>query len=702
MLAGDQGAKFRVNVSNAGGSLTSDAAILNVTVPALELKLLAGSIAGPGYEDGPSRDAKFRSPLAITRDAAGNLYVADSGAVRKITPAGMVSTLAGKANESGNVDGVGSQARFGLIVSMTVDGQGNVYVAERNLGTTGNFIRKVSPAGVVSFVAGTVLKNGGATWQADGVGAAASFQFIGQMAVDRSGNLYVTDAKGLRKVQPDGTVTTLASFTCGFCLYGAGELDYPGAVVVDRADNIWALDRGMLRKITPEGLIFDVAGNGAYWWINAPAEMVDGQGTSASFGNSGLVSLNLDSNGNLLLAQDTSYWNGVVRRITPSGMVTTIAGQGTSPAGHDGPAAEATFGSLLNLAADSNGGVYIADSKNSAIRYLSSAGVVSTAAGAMETRDQGSTDGKGAAARFKLPGAVAVDAVGNAVVSDCGNATLRKITRDGVVTTVAGAAGQPGQVDGKGAASRVECPTAMVFGSDLTLYFNGGPVGADVALRRLAADGTVDTWRVRQSALTQPVVEGLAVTTGTDVFAAVNQPDTVGNSFVLRLAANGTSSVFASYPVQPALKGKGFSGLAGNSQGSFFATEYTSIDPPYEGMENFDMSRISATGIRTPAGPSVDARYGRAVLDALGNAYVIARWPSFPTDSAELQKITPDGTVTTVLGNAYEPTTRLGTAPTLRNARGLAIWGPNQLLVTTENAVLIATVPGVACDCKGR
>jgi hypothetical protein len=694
LLASDDGSKFRVTVSNAGSSLASDTASLSVAVPALELKLLAGSIAGPGHEDGPLNAAKFMSPMAVTRDAAGNVYVADWYAVRKITPAGIVSTFAGKPGTSGSVNAAGAEARLGWIVSMTVDGQGNLYVGESNAGT-GNFIRKITPAGVVSFVAGAPLRNGhGGLW--DGVGSGASFNSIWQMAADRSGNLYVTDSGALRKVQPDGTVTSVKTLTCGGCVYGSTDLDSLSGIVIDSADTIWLFDSGLLRKVTPAGVIFDVAGNDD----GSPSGPLDGQGFSAKFANSH-AALTLDSNGNLLMAErDSSDQKTVIRRITPSGRVTTIAGQGRSPGLQDGPAADATFGGVWGLVADANGGAYIADRRNSAIRYLSSAGVVSTVAGQQETQGQGSVDGQAAAARFKLPGAVAVDAAGHAIVSDCGNATLRKITRDGTVTTVAGAAGQPGQVDGKGTASRIQCPSALAFGNDSTLYFNDVSPGADVSVRRLAPDGLVDTWSVRQSVVTHPVVSGLAVGSGGDLLAAVNQPGMVGSSFILRLAANGTSTEFATYNVPYELKGWGFAGLAANTQGQLFATEYR-IPGASDRYLATGRSAISAAGVRTSLA-TFDSVYGdykfkdigAAVLDARGDAYVI--------DGTELKKVAPDGAITVMMGSPTDFTTHLGAAPSLRNSRGLAIWGPNQLLVTTENAVLILTVPGVACDCKGR
>ena len=139
-------------------------------------------------------------------DGTGNVYVADSenSTLRKVTPAGVVTTLAGTAGFPGSADGTGAAARFGFPAGVAVDGSGNVYVAD-----TGNStVRKVTPAGVVSTLAGTA----GSYGSADGTGAAARFNLPIGVAVDGSGNVYVADTYNdtLRKVTPAGVVSTLA------------------------------------------------------------------------------------------------------------------------------------------------------------------------------------------------------------------------------------------------------------------------------------------------------------------------------------------------------------------------------------------------------------------------------------------------------------------------------------------------------------
>ncbi|MDR2208258.1 MAG: SMP-30/gluconolactonase/LRE family protein, partial [Azoarcus sp.] len=170
--------------------------------PTGEVSTLAGG--EEGFADGIGSDAKFDSPSGIAIDAAGNLYVVDTGndRIRKITPAGEVSTLAG--SEEGFADGVGSDARFYGPASIASDAAGNLYVA----GSGNNRIRKITPAGEVSTFAG------GKEGFADGIGSTAKFSYPSGIASDAAGNLYVADIgnERIRKITPAGEVSTFAGF----------------------------------------------------------------------------------------------------------------------------------------------------------------------------------------------------------------------------------------------------------------------------------------------------------------------------------------------------------------------------------------------------------------------------------------------------------------------------------------------------------
>ena len=164
--------------------------------PAGVVTTLAGS-ATAGSADGMGAAAGFDTPLGLATDAAGNVYVADTGnnEIRKITPAGLVTTLAGSTT-AGSVDGTGSAARFNLPWAVAVDSTGNVYVADTN----SNEIRDITPAGVVTTLAGSTILNG----STDGLGNAASFSGPSGVALDAEGNGYVADGGEIRKITPGG------------------------------------------------------------------------------------------------------------------------------------------------------------------------------------------------------------------------------------------------------------------------------------------------------------------------------------------------------------------------------------------------------------------------------------------------------------------------------------------------------------------
>ena len=169
---------------------------------------LAGSSGITGSSDGTGSAARFSFPSGVAVDKAGNVYVADQGndTIRKVTPAGEVTTLAGLAGRTGSADGTGSVARFFAPHDVAVDGAGNVYVPD-----AGNTIRKITGAGVVTTFAGTAFSSG----FADGTGSAARFFEPTGVAVDAAGNVYVADSLNytIRKITPAAAVTTLAGAT---------------------------------------------------------------------------------------------------------------------------------------------------------------------------------------------------------------------------------------------------------------------------------------------------------------------------------------------------------------------------------------------------------------------------------------------------------------------------------------------------------
>src|SRR5438094_153574 len=400
------------------------------------------TFAGNAYGgNGTGSQAIFAYPYATAVDGAGNVYVADTYnyTVRKITPAGVVTTLAGLAGEDGSADGTGSYARFSYLFGIAVDGAGNVYVTDFS-----NTIRKITPAGVVTTLAGTPGVHG----SADGAGSAAQFWQPWGIAVDSAGIVYVADQANstIRKITPAGVVTTIAGaagmFGSADGSGSAARFNAPDGIAVDSSGNLYVADSGNheIRKITPAKAVTTFAGSAT----------TDGGGIGSSDGTGRIARFNYPNavavSGATVYVGDT--YNHTIRKITSNGVVTTFAGTAGVPGSADGIGNAAQFYRPFGVAADKAGNVYVADASNSTIRKITSAGVVTTLAGTAGVI--GSTDGSASAAQSFYPFAVAVDGAGNLYVADTNNYTVRKITPAGVVTTLAGLAGNHDYSDGTG------------------------------------------------------------------------------------------------------------------------------------------------------------------------------------------------------------------------------------------------------------
>ncbi len=262
---------------------------------------IAGQTGVSGYADGQGTNASFSQPVAIAVDSSDNLYVADffTSIIRKINTNGVVSTLAGLANNNGSVDANGSSARFYFPAGVAVDTNGNVYVSD----SVNETIRKITPNGDVSTLAGLARSYG----TADGTGSSARFHNPSGMAVDNSGNVYVADEASatVRKVTAGGVVTTLAGYpgSAGTAdgTGNAARFQYLNDVAVDTSGNVYVADAGnhAIRKITPSGVVTTLAGQ------SGNPGIADGIGSVARFDNPGAIAV--DSSGNLYIGDTLNY-----------------------------------------------------------------------------------------------------------------------------------------------------------------------------------------------------------------------------------------------------------------------------------------------------------------------------------------------------------------------------------------------------------
>ncbi|HEY8995145.1 MAG TPA: immunoglobulin domain-containing protein, partial [Lacunisphaera sp.] len=445
-----------------------------------KVSTLAGLAGKYGVIDGSGAAARFGNASGLAVDAVGNIYVAERSAnvIRKVSPSGVVTTLAGTAGSSGSADGIGAAARFTSPTDVAVDASGNVYVADRD----NNTIRKITPAGVVTTLAGSAGQWG----DTEGAGSAARFQALTAVAVDAVGNVYVSETFGarIRKISPAGETSTLAGApnTSGHIdgTGSAARLEYPSGLAVDAAGNVYVSSRnGTVRKITPGGVVTTMAGT------RNERDSTDGMGSVARFGIPEGVAA--DAAGNVYVADTT---NNTIRKITPDGTVSTVAGLSTKGSqGHvDGSGTSARFSTLGDLVVDASGNLYVADPGNHCIRKVTPAGLVTTFAGSPAS--VGSVDGTGTAASFGRPMGVALDASGNLYVSDAEFHVIRKITAGGVVTTLAGSPGQPGLVNGIGAAARFRGPTGIDVDGDGNVWVMDRD---NSAARRITPAGEVST-----------------------------------------------------------------------------------------------------------------------------------------------------------------------------------------------------------------
>ncbi len=471
---------FGVAVDGAGNVYVADTfnhTIRKITAGGV-VTTLAGTAGSAGWADGTGNAARFYRPYGVAVDSTGNVFVADtySCTIRKITAGGVVTTLAGTAGSTGATDGTGSAARFNTPTGVAVDSAGNVFVADKVNST----IRKITGGGTVTTLAGSA----GSPGAADGTGNTARFANPIGVAVDYVGNLYVAEHNHtIRKVTGGGVVTTLAG-TAGSVGWadgtgGAAQFNYPSGVAADSAGTVYVADyfNHTIRQIAGGGAVTTLAGTAG------STGFADGLGSAARFYYPSGVAV--DGSGNLYVADNN---NSTIRKVTSSGVVTTLAGTAGSTGSADGFGSAARFYSPRNVAVDGAGNVYVADNGSHTIRQITSGGAVTTLAGAAFS--SGSTDGTGSAARFYAPFGLAADSAGNIYVADTGNSTIRKITSGGVVTTLAGMAGSSGATDGLGSAARFASPTGVAVDGSGNLYVVDT---GNSTIRKITSGGVVTT-----------------------------------------------------------------------------------------------------------------------------------------------------------------------------------------------------------------
>jgi hypothetical protein len=417
----------------------------------------------------------LQEPQGVTGDGNGNLYIVDGGphSVLKLSSTGVLTTLAGALAKPGYADGAGANARFRFYggSDVLVDAQGNLFVSDECNGA----IRKIAADGTVSTLAGqgstfcnNVAPAAGAVTRVDGTGTAARFERPNRMVSDGAGGVILIDSivpGAVRRVSASGVVTTqtfaaptgLPAVPTFYALARSAD----GSLYLSDFDGrIWKEASGSLVLLA-----------GGRFGVGS----VDGNGSAARFS----AITDLVAIGNDLYVGDFS----MVRKVTAAGEVTTIAGSATRGFA-DGKGDVAKFTSVRAMGADGNSLIVI-DNDQGVLRRVSLDGTVTTLAATPGLR--GNADGTGSTARYNWHTSLAADTDGNLYSVDSANHIVRKTMPDGSVTRIAGIAGTPGNADGALATATFTAPRAIAAGKDGSLW-----IAQDTGLRRIL-NGTVST-----------------------------------------------------------------------------------------------------------------------------------------------------------------------------------------------------------------
>ena len=445
----------------------------------------------------PAVGADLTGPNRVAVDGAGNLYITEplTGRVRKVSPDGILTTVAGSLRQGtsqlGTSCGAGSggngkpatQASLCLPYGIAVDSAGNLFIAEYGYRCCydiddpiiENFaVRQVAPDGIIGTVTGSATPGITGCDCAD-IGS-------GSVAVDGDGNMFISDSVLIRKVSPDGSATTIADSAASCCFSGDGgaataaQLHNPTAVATDGAGNLFIADtdNSRVRKVSPDGTITTVAGTGTYGFSGD-----GGLATNAQLWD--VTSLAVDGAGNLFISDTRNYR---VRKVAPDGTITTVAGGGTE----FGDGGQATSASLypIGVAVDGAGNLFIVDAlpRSYRVRKVSPSGTITTVAGGGQNSP---ADGQSATSVFLNPRGLAVDGSDNLFIVD--GTRVWRVSADGILTKAAGT-GSSGYSGDGGPATGAQLSTAWavaVDGAGSLFIAEGGRI------RKVSSDGIITT-----------------------------------------------------------------------------------------------------------------------------------------------------------------------------------------------------------------
>ncbi len=451
-------------------------------------RIAGTSFSGFAGDGGQATNAKLTSPAGLAFDAAGNLYVADTGnaRIRRIDPSGIITTIAGGGAGDPSKGIAATSAQLMYPYGLAVDSAGDLLIADSTLAK----VLKLAPSGIITnFAGGRIYPGGGTTDLGDGGPATSALMGpVSGVAIDASGNVYIADGiNHIRKVDTNGIITTIAGNGNGAFAGDGGpalqaQFSGPNSLALDSAGNIYFSDvyNKRVRRISTGGLVTTVAGGGT------GAPFVDGgPATSAAFTPAGL---SVDGQGSLFIAD---YYDGLITEVS-NGTITSVAGNS-----HLSPTiyTSAVINGASDPAVDTQGNRYVADEVNNTVSRITPAGVVTVVAGngvgcflTITVNSCFSGDGGPALqAQLYAPNAVSVDQAGNLFIADTGNKRIRKVSTSGIISTYAGGGSSTGE--GVQALSAALAPESVAVDSDNNLFFTDG----SARVRKISPNGFVFT-----------------------------------------------------------------------------------------------------------------------------------------------------------------------------------------------------------------
>ena len=602
---------------------------------------VAGSgIAGFSGDAAVATKATLSTPFAVAVDSSGNLYIADAGnnRIRLVDKkSGNINTVAGSATTGFSGDGAtATNAALRLPGGVAVDSQGNFYVAD----TWNMRVRKVTSSGTISTVAG----NGSVSFSGDGGQAAAAQLNDPQgVAVDASGNIYLSDSRNglIRQVAGNGTINS----------FGGGTVVYPQGMAADSAGNVYIADPQASRvfKMTASGAVTTFAGNGT------PGYSGDG-GPATNAALNQPIAVAVDQQANVYIAE---FVNSRIRKVAANGTITTIAGNGIQGySGDGGPALGASLNGPTGMAVDASGNVYISDTANSRIREVTAGGLINTIAG---TGVPGFSGDGGLASNTQIidPTGIAVDSLGDIYFVD-GTTRVRKIFPSGILTTIAGnsALGYSGD-GGIATQAQLNDPSALAVDASGNVYVadtgNNAirllkPTGSGIGLKAVVNAATNLTGAIAPGEIVVLYGSGMgpapgqsyqlgsnglvpANVAGTSVFfngiaapvlyASSTQVNAVvpfeitGSSVQVFVQYQNQTSAAQNLAVAPSAPGLFTVDSSGRGQAVAF-NQNGQLDGPGHGVARGSLLSLFATGGGQTSPPSTDGTIGAAPLPFAG------------------------------------------------------------------------------------